>query len=144
MRKRKPKIMERISLKDRENLVGAIKGNKYWDVSKEDKKYAYVVALTRARERSPIGFYAKATGFGKVQVIKDAAKYCRKYRILVLDSKELVAYSVFTWTAFTLAVKKYSKQIRKLLEENKLPCYVNIKILKKLMREKENEFYSKE
>ncbi|MEM3191127.1 MAG: hypothetical protein QXV17_10010 [Candidatus Micrarchaeaceae archaeon] len=119
-----PSILGRISKKDGENLNAAIKSDKYWKVS-EGKGLIFAVALDRARIPAFEGRYVKATGFGRVVARDQVAKFCRKYRILLVDTKRMEAVSVLTWNAFRRLIGKHGEHITTLVNQGKMPCYVN-------------------
>lgn len=133
MRKSRPSVFSKLSRNDRENLSGAIRGKKYWKISEDSTKFVYVIALSRARIRSPLGFLVETSAFRRVQVVPEAAKFSRKYRVLLLDLTTRVAFSAITWTAFTMIMKKYSKDMGVLAQNGKFPPYVNRRILKTIM-----------
>lgn len=132
MKREKPSVFKKIPKKERSDLIAAIKGKKYWNVSEEDRNYVYVVALSRAREKAPVGYYAKTSALGKVQVIPEAAKYCRKYRILILDLENRAAFSVLTWMAFTRIMRRNNELVKTLIKSGLTPPYINRKVLREL------------
>jgi hypothetical protein len=133
MRKNIPSIFEKIPKKERYNLLQAIKGKKYWNISERNHEYVYVVSLSRARISAPSGYYANTSAFGRVQVIPNAAKYCRKYRVLLINLRLKIAYSTLTWMSFTTIIKKHSGLIEDLVQEEKIPPYINNRILHHLI-----------
>jgi len=133
MGKSKPSVFSKLSRNDRENLSGAIKGKKYWKISEDSTRFVYVIALSRARIRSPLGFLVETSAFGRVQVVPEAAKFSRKYRVLLLELTTKVAFSTITWTAFTTIMKKYSGEMSVLAKNGKVPPYVNRRILKTII-----------
>ena len=132
MRRETPSVFKKIPKKERSDLIAAIKGKKYWNVSEEDRNYVYVVALSRAREKAPVGYYAKTSALGKIQVIPEAAKYCRKYRILILDLENRAAFSVLTWMAFTRIMRRNDELVKTLIKNRLTPPYINRKVLREL------------
>jgi len=129
-----PSIFKKIPRKEESDLVEAIRGKKYWNISEENKNYVYVVALSRARELAPIGYYAKTSALGKVQVIPEAAKYCRKYRILLVDIETQTAFSVLTWMVFRRIMKKNDKLMNMFIKKRRIPPYINRKILREFSK----------
>lgn len=128
-----PSIFKKIPKKEKANLIEAIKGKKYWNISEGNKNYVYAVALSRARNVAPRGYYVKTSVFGKVEVIPEAAKYCRRYRILLIDVKAGTAFSVLTWMAFRTIMMKYSEVIEALVKDGKTPTYINRQTLRQLL-----------
>jgi len=129
MNKKTPSVYRDISERQRVNLKAAIEGNKYWNISEGNSDYVYVVALSRARTKAPLGFYARTSFFKRVQVVPEAAKYCRKYRVLLVEVKTMVAYKVITWNAFYKLMKIHNEKILPLLLERNSPYYINNKVL---------------
>ena len=131
-------VFEKISKKERSNLLQAIKGKKYWNISEGNHEYVYAVSLSRARISAPSGYYANTSAFGRIQVVPKAAKYCRKYRVLLINLKSKIAYSTLTWMSFTTIMKKHSSLIENLVQNDKIPPYINSRILHELVSETYN------
>lgn len=89
-----------LTTRETEDLINAVKHDKYWKIDPKNKDFICVVALSRARIKSRQGMYAKATYLKRVEVSTPAAKFCRKWRILVVDMRTMSAVSVLTWKAF--------------------------------------------
>jgi len=132
MRRHTSSLFRRLAEKDVENIREAVKAKKYW---KLDGEKVYTISLSRARIRVGKVHVVRTASHGKVNVLPEPAKYCRKYRILVLDTRENVVKSVLTWTAFTEVMRKHSEMILRLAESNMLPPYINIRTLLKLKKE---------
>jgi len=129
-----PSLFKKLSTKDIENIREAIKAKKYW---KMDETKIYTIVLSRARIRVKDNFLVKTVSNGKVEVLPQAAKYCRKYRILIFDREKNVGLSVITWNAFTEIMKKYNTLISELSNSSLLPPYINMRTLIKLKKERE-------
>ncbi|MBC7092191.1 MAG: hypothetical protein H5T50_09855 [Nitrososphaeria archaeon] len=129
-----PSLFKKLSRKDIENIREAIKAKKYW---KMDKTKIYTIILSRARIKVKDNFLVKTVSNGKVEVLPQPAKYCRKYRILVFDREKNVGLSVLTWNAFTEIMKNYNKLILELSNSGLLPPYINMRVLIKLKKEYE-------
>ncbi|MGB9727715.1 MAG: hypothetical protein ACPLZF_04830 [Nitrososphaeria archaeon] len=127
-------MFKKLSTKDIENIREAIKAKKYW---KMDETKIYTIVLSRARIRVKDNFLVKTVSNGKVEVLPQAAKYCRKYRILIFDREKNVGLSVITWNAFTEIMKKYNTLISELSNSSLLPPYINMRTLIKLKKERE-------
>ncbi|MEM3322377.1 MAG: hypothetical protein QXY02_05435, partial [Conexivisphaerales archaeon] len=96
-----------------------------WKVSEGGKGLIFAVALDRARTPAFKGRYVKVTGFGRVVARDQVAKFCRKYRILLVDTKRMEVVSVLTWNAFRRLMGKHGEHITTLVNQGKMPCYVN-------------------
>ncbi|MCP8309834.1 MAG: hypothetical protein H3Z54_14310 [archaeon] len=123
------RIYPECSRKEVEDLIEAIKGDKYWLVSSIHKDAIYVVALTKANIPKTKGFQAKATHLKKVIVVPEAAKFSRKGRVLMaikLDS-DYIAKSVISWSTFLRLMNENPDAIYKMLIEGKIPPFVNNK-----------------
>lgn len=128
-------VFKSLTKRETEDLINAVKHDKYWKVSPEDEDFIFVVALSRARVKSRRGMYTKATYFKRIEVTKDAAKFCRKWRILLVDRRRMLAISVLTWRAFN---KIFSKGIGPflsfILSHSALPPYINEGVLSKMLK----------
>lgn len=132
----KGSIFKLLTRREAEDLINAVKHDKYWKINPEDKDFIFVVALSRARVRSRRGMYAKATHVKKIEVIKEAARFCRKWRILLVDKRRMLAVSVLTWRAFNKIVSKGTGSIiRFILLHGTLPPYINEKELSKILED---------
>lgn len=96
----KDSIFRGLTRREAEDLINAVKHDKYWRIDPKNRDLICIVALSRARIKSRRGMYAKATYLKKVEVSMSAAKFCRKWRILLVDVKTMLAVSVLTWKAF--------------------------------------------
>jgi hypothetical protein len=137
----KGSLFRSLARKEAEDLMNAVKHDKYWKVSPEDKDFIFVVALSRARVKSRRGMYAKATHVKRVEVIKEAAGFCRRWRVLLVDKRRMLAVSVLTWRAFNKIVSKgMGYVIRFILLHGTFPPYINEKVLSKMLE----SYYLKE
>jgi hypothetical protein len=134
-------IFKFLTRREAEDLINAVRDDKYWKVSPENKDFIFVVALSRARIRSRRGMYAKATHVKRVEVIKEAAGFCRRWRVLLVDKRRMLAVSVLTWRAFNKIVSKGMEYvIRFILLHGTFPPYINEKVLSKMLE----SYYLKE
>ncbi|MBO3800151.1 MAG: hypothetical protein FGF52_03765 [Candidatus Brockarchaeota archaeon] len=130
----KGSIFRSLTRKEAEDLINAVKHDKYWKVSPEDRDFIFVVVLSRARIKSRRGMYAKATHFRRIEVVKEAARFCRRWRILLVDKRRMLAVSVLTWRAFNKIVsKRVGPIVRFILLHSTLPPYINEKALSKIL-----------
>ncbi|MGQ9781451.1 MAG: hypothetical protein ACUVQ8_04255 [Nitrososphaeria archaeon] len=134
MAKGVPSIFRKIPAEEKSALVEAIKGRKYWKISEDNKDYVYTVALSRARIMAPVGYYVKTSAFGRIQALPEVSKYCRRYRVLLVDLKGRLAVSVLTWMAFKKVMEAYEGQIERLLVERRLPFYINSRTLSEISK----------
>lgn len=123
------RIYPECSRKEIEDLVEAIKGDKYWLVSPNYKDAIYTVALTKANIPEASGFQAKATHLKKVIVAFEAAKFSKKGRILMVikSGSDYIAKSVILWSAFLRIMNENPDAIYKMFVEGKIPPFVNNK-----------------
>ncbi|MEM3402984.1 MAG: hypothetical protein QXJ17_00320 [Nitrososphaeria archaeon] len=132
MGKKSPSVYNDVSEQQRFNLEAAIEGKKYWNISERRSDYVYAIALSRARAKASYGFYARTSFFKRVQVVPQAAKYCRKYRVLLIEVKTLMAYKVITWNAFCKLMRIFDVKMLPLLLERGSPYYINLKVLTRI------------
>ncbi|MBO3832861.1 MAG: hypothetical protein FGF51_05685 [Candidatus Brockarchaeota archaeon] len=122
----KDSVFKGLTKREAEDLVNAVKHDKYWRISPVNREFICVVALSRARVKSRRGMYARATHFGRVEVSKDAANFCRKWRILLVDTRRMLAVSVLTWRAFNMIVsKELGLEVCAMLLAGRIPSYFN-------------------
>jgi len=131
---RSPSIKEHISEKDWYNIKEAIRNDKYWNLAEKNDNIVYSIALSRARTPARNGRYVRATGVGQVVAGERTRWFCRKYRVLLIDTRKGEVISVLTWDAFKLAIKEGEKIIAQLIQAGSLPSYVNYKTIKDLMK----------
>ena len=120
------KVYPSCRMRDIEDLVAAIRGNKYWNIHPGLRDAIYVVALTRAEIASKRGFLARATHVGQIKVMEAAAKYCSKGRVLVAmkEGSGFEAVSVITWPAFIRFIRLDSSRIYEDLLSGQLPPFI--------------------
>lgn len=133
-------IFRQLTMKERDDLIAAIRNDKYWKATSSKRDFVYVVALSRARVRLSEGFSAKATFIGRALLNKEAAEYCRKHRVLLVNRRTQSAACVLTWRAFRRIMKGYSEEFYRMLINGELPPYVNIKVLKKILKERDIQY----
>ena len=121
------KIYPECSRKEIEDLVEAIKGDKYWLVSPNYKDAIYTVALTKANIPKANGFQAKATHLKRVIVEFNASKFSKRGRVLmaIKSGSDYVVKSVILWSAFLRIMNENPDAIYKILIEGKMPPFVN-------------------
>jgi len=121
------KLYPECSRKDLEDLIGAIKGDKYWLVDPNHEDAIYIVALTRANILKANGLQAKATHLKRVIVVAEAARFSRRGRVLmaVKSGSNYIAKSVITWPAFLRMMGGDSITIYKMLMSGSIPPFVN-------------------
>ncbi|MGQ9596086.1 MAG: hypothetical protein ACUVUS_01680 [Thermoproteota archaeon] len=128
-------IFKGLTKREAEDLINAIKHDKYWRIVPEVKDFVCVIALSRARIRSRRGMYAKVTYLRRVEVSRDAAKFCRKWRVLLVDTRSMLAISVLTWKAFNkIVLRGMGPIIYYFLMHDKLPPYFNTNTISKILR----------
>ncbi|MEM2930449.1 MAG: hypothetical protein QW797_06275 [Thermoproteota archaeon] len=122
----KDSVFKGLTKREAEDLVNAVKHDKYWRLSPGNREFICVVALSRARVKSRRGMYARATHFGRVEVSRDAANFCRKWRVLLVDTRRMLAVSVLTWRAFNKIVSKgLGSEVCSMLLAGRIPVYFN-------------------
>ncbi|MGB9717996.1 MAG: hypothetical protein ACPL4E_06085 [Thermoproteota archaeon] len=133
----KNSVFKGLTKKEAEDLVNAVKHDKYWRISPGNREFICVVALSRARVRSRRGMYVRATHLGRVEVSMDAANFCRKWRVLLVDTRKMLAVSVLTWRAFNRIVSKgLGSEVCSMLLAGRVPPYLNTSTVLKISREK--------
>ena len=123
MRDHFTKIISSCSPQEIDDLVSAIRSNKYWKVHSEKNDAIYVVALTQARIPFKEGFKAKSTASKTVVVGQKAARFCRRGRILVVkdQGKTFISNTVIEWPIFLRLIRKNQNHVYKSLIENPNP-----------------------
>jgi hypothetical protein len=116
------------------DLSEAIRADKYWSLSPGRRDAFYVIALTRAQIPVGDGYQARVTHLDRVVVSRDAAKFCRKGRILMVELKgrRPIAKSVVSWAAFVRLMREDSEQIYFLFKGDKIPPFIGLKELRVL------------
>jgi len=136
----KDSVFKGLTRREAEDLANAVKHNKYWRISPGNRDFICVVALSRARVKSRRGMYAKATYLGRVEVSKDAARFCRKWRVLLVDARRMLAVSVLTWRAFNRIVsKRLGSEVCSMLLAGRVKPYFNTGAVLKIPEEKNQQ-----
>ena len=119
-------IYPQCSRREIQDLVNAIRNDKYWSVHPGTRDALYVVALTRASIPTPHGFRARATHLRTVTVPPEAAKYCRRGRVLVVVNRDPapVAMVVATWPAFLRLMRLKTAVVYEMLRSGALPAFI--------------------
>lgn len=125
------KAYPRCSNRKINDLVSAIEEDKYWWVCPGKKDAVYVVALTKAQIPLKDGFQARATHVGRVRVLRSAARFSRKGRVLlaVKEGTGFVARCAITWPAFLQLMHEEPQAVYELERSGLLPPFVNEKNL---------------
>ncbi len=133
--RRRPSIYGELKQRELENLLEAIRHDKYWRVSPGDDRLFYAVILTRARTPSSRGRLVRVTGFGQVVASGMAAAFCRRYRVGVIDSKDGRLVAVLTWRAFSWIMRNCPEAVYAGLVSGSAPSYLNVMQAKSLCSE---------
>lgn len=132
----KGSIFRGLTEREAEDLVNAVKHNKYWRIDAGNRDFICVVALSRARVGSRRGMYVRATHLGRVEVSKDAARFCRKWRVLLVDARRMLAVSVLTWKAFNRIVSEgLGSTVCSMLISGRVPAYFNTSSVSKILED---------
>lgn len=131
------KVYPSCSRRDIEDLVAAIRANKYWRIHSGLRNALYVVALTRAKITSQGGFLARATHLGQIKVTEAASKYCRKGRVLVAIKKNsgFEAVSVITWPVFLRFIRLNSGRVYEDLLNGRLHAFIGERYVAQIRQE---------
>lgn len=122
------RIYPKCSRREIENLVSAILSGKYWKVHSNMYNAYYAIALTRATIPYMGGFKVKSTAPGVVIVSSEAARFCRRGRILVAKKWNKVFFSetIIDWPAFLRVIKMDENLIyRRLVDDPNPPVFLN-------------------
>jgi hypothetical protein len=133
--KRYKRIHPGCTNKEIEDLVNAVKEDKYWNALPNYKDSLYVVALTRARIKANKANVVKVTHFGKILVDQDIAKFCSRGKILLLvrnDSRYRAKY-VITWPAFLNIMRGNSESFYSALINSNTRELIGVKQAKEMM-----------
>ena len=118
------------------DLVSAIISAKYWKVHSERKDYVYVVALSQAKIPLKDGFRAKSNAIEKIIVSKEAAKFCRRGRVLTVKKSngDFKSNTVIEWPTFIKIIREDQDFIYKLIFESpNPPPFINRRMFIMLM-----------
>jgi len=133
--KRYKRIHPGCTNKEIEDLVNAIKEDKYWNALPNYKDALYVVALTRARIRVNKANVVKVTHFGKILVDQGIAKFCSRGKILLVvrDNSHYRARYVITWPAFLNIMRGNSESFYNALIGSNTKELIGVKQAKEMM-----------
>lgn len=133
--KRYKRIHPGCTNKEIEDLVNAIKEDKYWNALPNYKDALYVVALTRARIRVNKANVVKVTHFGKILVDQGIAKFCSRGKILlaVRSNSHYRARYVITWPAFLNIMRGNSELFYNALISSNTKELIGVKQAKEMM-----------
>lgn len=132
------------SAKEISTLVAAIMGDKYWRVAPGVGDAIYVVALSRAKVRTPYGFKARCTHLGFIDMHRESSRHCRMGRILLAERARedfFTVRSVVPWPVF-LVLLPHSQRIYNAMKERTLPVYLRRSALRGLLHEEKGEWNS--
>jgi hypothetical protein len=129
---REPSIRRRIGEDEWMDVNGAIRGDKYWNVAEGRRDYVYTVALSRARKVAPGGMLVRATGVGRALAPEPLARFCRRYRVLLVESRTGTVKSVLTWSAFRELMAN-PDAVTSALDGGSLPRYINYRIAHRMI-----------
>ena len=133
--KRYKRIHPGCTNKEIEDLVNAIREDKYWNALPNYKDALYVVALTRARIKANKANVVKVTHFSKILVDQDIAKFCSRGKILLLvrnDSHYRAKY-IITWPAFLNIMRGNSESFYNTLINTNTRELIGVKQAKDMM-----------
>ena len=133
--KRYKRIHPGCTNKEIEDLVNAIREDKYWNALPNYKDALYVVALTRARIRVNKANVVKVTHFGKILVDQGIAKFCSRGKILLVvrDNSHYRARYVITWPAFLNIMRGNSESFYNALISSNTKELIGVKQAKEMM-----------
>ncbi len=133
--KRYKRIHPGCTNKEIEDLVNAIKEDKYWNAIPNYKDALYVIALTRARIRVNKANVVKVTHFGKILVDQDIAKFCSRSKVLLVvkDNSHYRAKHVITWPAFLNVMRGNSESFYNALIQSDAKELIGVKQAKAMM-----------
>lgn len=125
-----------LTRREAEDLINAVKHDKYWRMDPENRDFICVVALSRARIKSKRGMYAKATYLKRIKVLPSAARFCRKWRILLVDMRRMSAVSVLTWKAFNRIISNgLGPVVCSILLHGELTPYFNNSTVSRILKD---------
>ncbi len=133
--KRYKRIHPGCTNKDIEDLVNAIKEDKYWNALPNYKDALYVIALTRARIKVNKANVVKVTHFGKILVDQGIAKFCSRSKVLLVmkDNSHYRARYVITWPAFLNIMRSDSESFYNALISSDTKELIGVKQAKTMM-----------
>jgi len=112
-----------------EDLIAAIKGDKYWSGLPGRRDLIYIVALTKAKIPVEGGFQAKATHLKRVVVSKRASRFCRRGVILAALKTDgcYKVNTVLSWPAFLKVMRGKAEEVYRLLSNPAAPPYLDVR-----------------
>ncbi len=133
--KRYKRIHPGCTTKEIEDLVNAIKEDKYWNALPNYKDALYVVALTRARIKVNKANVVKVTHFGKILVDQSIAKFCSRGKILLVvrDNSHYKGMHVITYPAFLNIMRGNSESFYNSLIRSNINELIGVKQAKDMM-----------
>jgi hypothetical protein len=133
--KRYKRIHPGCTIKEIEDLVNAIREDKYWNALPNYKDALYVIALTRARIKVNKANVVKVTHFGKILVDQSIAKFCSRSKILLVmkDNSHYRARYVITWPAFLNIMRSDSESFYNALISSDTKELIGVKQAKTMM-----------
>jgi len=133
--KRYKRIHPGCTNKEIEDLVNAIKEDKYWNALPNYKDALYVVALTRARIKVNKANVVRVTHFGKILADQGIAKFCSRGKILLVvkDNSHYRAKYVITWPAFLNIMRGNSELFYNALIRSNTKELIGVKQTKEMM-----------
>lgn len=137
--KRYRRIHPGCTKKEIEDLVSAIRGDKYWNAFPNSRDALYVLALTRARIRaSNKNNVVKVTHLGKILVQQDVARFCSRGKVLLVvkENSHYRARYVITWPAFVNIMRSNSELFYQALIGSETTELIGVKKAKEIMMEK--------
>ena len=133
--KRYKRIHPGCTIKEIEDLVNAIREDKYWNALPNYKDALYVIALTRARMKVNKANVVKVTHFGKILVDQRIAKFCSRSKVLLVmkDNSHYRARYVITWPAFLNIMRSDSESFYNALISSDTKELIGVKQAKTMM-----------
>lgn len=129
-------VFRGLTRREAEDLINAVKHDKYWRIDPKNRDFICVVALSRARIKSRRGMYAKATYLKRIEISASAARFCRKWRILLVDMKTMSAVAVLTWKAFNKIISNgLGPVVCSTLLHSELTPYFNASTVSRMLKD---------
>lgn len=91
------------------DLVEAIKNNKFWYALPSNKNFIFVVALSGARIKKGNFYLAKATYLKQIYIPKEIKEFVRRFMIVLVERETKKGKVVMSWKTFLylMSSKKY-------------------------------------
>lgn len=121
--------------KEIEDLVNAVREDKYWNALPNYKDALYVVILTRARIKVNKDNVVRVTHFGKILVDERIAKFCSRGKVLLVvgQNSHYRGEHVITWPAFLNVMRGDSEHFYHVLVNGNVKELVGVKQAKAMM-----------